>query len=123
MEEVEIQYDDIGSLVTAIFTNNDSRRVQLQLDGASSEHDIFRALGQILTHGLEYLYGADIDLRTLSAGQIQYIQDCLGKIGYRVLINQEQSLLEGNVNVLPYFLVLPNNIRLAFERVLGRDCV
>jgi len=120
MEDV-INYDDIDSIVPAIFGGSNLTPVQLQLDGASDEHDIFRALGQILTHGLEYLYGADVDVSTLSPQQIQYVQDCMGKIGYKVLINKEQSLLEGNANVLPYFLVLPpTNIRLAFERVMGR---
>lgn len=71
-----------------------------------TEHDIFQALGQILTHGLEFLFGADVDLATLDERQIQHVQQCMAGLGYKILINpnaQEQAL----PRVIPYFLKLP----------------
>lgn len=58
-------------------------------DTPSSEVEVFRLLGQILTAGIVYLHGNNIHLQELSATQISRLKQYMASLGYDVWIDDE----------------------------------
>lgn len=88
--------------------------IQLEIDDANNPHDIFRTLGQLLTHGILFLYGEEES--TASVVDIEQIQRYLASIGWKAIINPSSP--ENHPRVLPYVLAIPIHqtcIRVAFE--------
>lgn len=120
---------EIDQLVPLVFKRPAPAPFEFELtledeDGAFSDHDVFRALGQILTHGLVYLFGEDVDLSQLSRNEIDHIQACMAGLGYRVLIEPTPEQQQAP-HVIPYFLKLPcpagqsdHYINIAFQTLI-----
>jgi len=119
---VEINCKNIEDLVNKVFSipPPEPHQYCLNLDGAQSPHDIFRSLGQILTHGLVYLYGPEVNLLTLTTSQIQTVQSYLRGFGYQALVNPKNP--SDHPSALPWLLKLPtpqgqdvHYVNIAFE--------
>ena len=79
-------------------------------------YNIFRMLGQVLTHGIVYLYGNDV-----RSVDIQLVQSYMNSFGWKVLINPDT--LNAGPNVLPYVLKLGVNnqsVDVCFEPFISK---
>ena len=104
-----VNCDSLPDLIDSIFSAPppDPHRYELKIDGAQSAHDIFRSLGLILTHGMVYLWGENIRVGTLTADQIQTMQEYLHAFGWKAVINPTGP--QDHPEALPHMLSLPNN--------------
>jgi hypothetical protein len=104
----EIVMDSLEDLVSYVFRSPtpDPETYQLLLDGATNERDIFRALGQILTHGMVYLYGEQVEVHELSERNISHLRGCFKAMGFDVLIDPNDDQ-KNQVGVIPHILSLP----------------
>ena len=104
---------DLDRLVQLVF-GQDPRpphSIQLEIDNAKDPHDIFRTLGQLLTHGILFLYGEDT-----SRVDMEKLQQYLASVGWKAVVNPSSS--DHHPQALPYVLVIPMHhhfVRVAFE--------
>lgn len=122
---LNIECDNVAQVVEKVFSDPPPppHSYQLSLDGAQTQHDIFRALGQLLTHGVAYLYGNDVDVRSLNNNQLQNIQEYMHAFGWKVILNPDSP--ENYPKALPWLLRLPtpqgqttNYVNVIFESLL-----
>ena len=115
---------DLDRLVQLVF-GQDPRpphSIQLEIDNAkdpttgrvptsSDSHDIFRTLGQLLTHGVLFLYGEET-----SHVDVEKLQQYLASVGWKAIMNPSSP--ENHPQALPYVLAIPMHdhfVRVAFE--------
>jgi len=120
-EEVEqkaetINTGDLESTVKTIFSSDprppNSVRFDLHpedLAGDSIPHATFRLLGQILTHGIVYLFGPNVSLSSLSPDDILFLKEHMYSLGYTVLfgdnnIKNYSKRPENQKLILPWIL-------------------
>lgn len=105
---------DLDHLVQLVFGQEPlpPRSIQLEIDNADSPHDVFQTLGQLLTHGIVYLYGQTASKHP----DMDKLQQYLASVGWRAIVNP--SSCKNYPRALPYLLSIPSNnsfIRVAFE--------
>jgi hypothetical protein len=112
---MEIDCNDLNDMIEKIFTPtpNPPHSIQLEITNASDSHAVFKTLGQLLTHGIVYLYGNDYKTTALD---IDRLQQCMASIGWKFVLNPISP--EQHPRALPYQLVIPigmDNVRVIFE--------
>ena len=109
---------DIHKLVSTVFSKppGEPNTCVLDVESTMTPYDIFRMLGQVLTHGIVYLYGNDV-----RSVDIQLVQSYMNSFGWKVLINPDT--LNAGPNVLPYVLKLGVNnqsVDVCFEPFISK---
>lgn len=105
-------FDSVDELVETIFSAppGEPKSIQLQFanetDPQEAESNIFRALGQIMTHGIVRLYGDKIRLSSLNPKQLRTIRRYLHSIGYELHLNHPHP--ETIPNVIRRTLIIPD---------------
>ena len=97
-----IDLNNIDELVYRVFTVQPQppSSIQLEIINGKNSHDIFKTLGLLLTHGIQYIYGEqynDID--------IPRIQKYIASVGWNVIINP--GAVEDYPHALPFMLKIP----------------
>lgn len=113
---MEIECDDLNDMIEKIFTPIPSppQSIQLEITNASDSHAVFKTLGQILTHGIVYLYGDDRLNQTKL--DIDKLQQYMASIGWKCVLDPISP--ENHPRALPYQLVIPtgvDRVRVIFE--------
>jgi hypothetical protein len=107
----DVECDNIIEVVENVFSKPPPQpySYRMQIVGSQTQHDIFRTLGQFLTHGIVYLYG-NTDITTLTPSQIDTLQQYIKAFGWKAIINP--ILTSNHPLALPYMLKIPvpNNI-------------
>jgi hypothetical protein len=106
-----IECEDILEVVKTIFSEPPKSPHTYQMDvqeedSRYSSHQIFRILGQFLTHGMVFLYGDDVCIDTLTLNQINTLQQYLHSIGWKAIINPSKSPRNYPL-ALPFKLSIP----------------
>lgn len=113
---MEFESDDLNDMIEKIFTPIPSppHSIQLEITNASDSHALFKTLGQILTHGIVYLYGNEyLDTKNLN---IDKLQQYMASIGWKCVLDPISP--EKHPRALPYQLVIPtgvDRVRVIFE--------
>ena len=104
-----VECQDIDGLVKQLFGKppGPACSIILDFDNSVAEDDprkaIFRTLGQILTRGLLFKHGHDMQLQNLTPSEIQEMKDYMRSVGFDVLINDE--IYSKGPQVLPNQLI------------------
>jgi len=107
---------DLDQLIQTVFGQGPlpPHAIQLELDSShATPRDVFRTLGQLLTHGIVFLYGEE------AAGlDVTILQQYMASVGWRAIVNPRCHA--DHPQALPYVLVIPtgtpgSTIRVAFE--------
>jgi hypothetical protein len=117
---VESDHEEGGvdELVRRVFTPmpQPPHSIQLELLNAAStttSHAIFQTLGQLLTHGIVYLYGTNVNIEDVN---IKRLQQYLASVGWRAIVNPSSAYQYPKA--LPYLLYITlqnKSIKVAFE--------
>lgn len=126
MSSIEtIECDDISDIVEKVFSKPpsppNSYRIELIDYTPDTALQTFRTLGQILTHGIVYLYGNEnenVNISDLTITQLKTIQDYMKSFGWVVIVNPKSY--SDHPNALPHMLKIPNKetnvyVQLIFE--------
>lgn len=108
----EQQFEGVEDLVEELFSQPPKPPASIQLEilnTSSNTHDVFRTLGQILTHGLVYLYGPDPSFEQID---LSLVQQYMHSIGWHPVVNPKNP--KAHPRALPYQLVI-SNWRIVFE--------
>jgi hypothetical protein len=87
------------------------------------QHEIFRRLGEFLTHMIVYLFGEGINVKQLTAGELSCLQAYMHSLGWEAVINPESA--DKYPNALPWMLVIPCSrnkndcVRVVFQPLPG----
>lgn len=104
--ETEQSCDDVLQLVEIIFSKEPKSPYSYRFD-VTNPHDMFRTLGQFLTHGITFLYGDNVKVDTMSYSQVEKIQSYLKSFGWVAVINPQS--VQNHPDALPYFLKIPRH--------------
>jgi hypothetical protein len=104
---------DLDELVSRVFgsTPLPPHSIQLEITNATDNHAVFQTLGQLLTHGLVYMYGENINLQDID---IVKVQQYLASVGWKAVLNPTDP--NKHPRALPYQLVI-GDIRVIFEPI------
>lgn len=76
-------------------------------ENATNEHDVFRSLGQILTHGIVYLYSENVNLQAMSQTDIKKLQEYFQSFGWSFIILKNDNDISQHPRALKYKLRIP----------------
>lgn len=107
--EIEVDVDAFVPQFFSIWPPPEEKSNQILIDNASNEHELFRLIGSILTHGITFLYGPQIRADQMSVEQIQTVQKYMLALGVQVHIDKTANDLRNVRGILPYFLKLPTS--------------
>jgi hypothetical protein len=94
----------IDELVNKVFTYQPQApsSIQLEIINGKNSHDIFKTLGLLLTHGIQYMYGENLQFDNID---IPRIQKYIASVGWKAIINPNS--VDDHQNALPYMLRIP----------------
>lgn len=115
---------ELEQLVPCIFCAQPGppHSLQLEILEGQASHDVFRALGQLLTHGIVHLYGSpstwpDDVVWEPTSPAVLHLQRCLAAIGWRAVLNPSSAA--EHPQALPWLLRIPMGptayLRVGFE--------
>ena len=91
-----IECKDVLEMVEQVFSQDPKLPNTFQIDletdsGMDEKHQVFRTLGQFLTHGMVFLYGDDVNVGDLTDNQIKKLKDYMLSLGWKAIINPPLS--------------------------------
>jgi hypothetical protein len=113
MEPQTVDCRDLDDLVKRVFgsTPLPPHSIQLEITNATDIHAVFKTLGQLLTHGLVYMYGENVNLQDIDVAKVQQY---LASVGWKAVLNPVDP--KQYPRALPYQLVI-SGIRVIFEPI------
>ena len=102
-----VDFGAIDKLVRRVFTKIPQAPNSIQIEivnGASTDdnHAVFKTLGLLLTHGVEHIYGENVQFEFINIDLMkQYIQS----VGWRAIINPKSQ--KDHPRALPWLLRIP----------------
>lgn len=107
-DEEVVNVSNVLDVVNIVFANPPRPPHSQQLENEfSTPHDIFKVLGNLLTHGMVFLYGEDVCVTTLTPNQIDTVQQYMHSFGWHVVVKPTSPA--DHPHALPYMLKLPSS--------------
>ena len=103
---MEVDFNSIDKLVRRVFTRvpQAPNSIQIEIVNDNNQHAVFKTLGLLLTHGIEHLYGENVQFEFID---IDRVKQYMASVGWNAVINPKSQ--KDYPRALPYMLRIPCN--------------
>ena len=101
----DVDFGAIDKLVRRVFTKIPQAPNSIQIEiinGGTDSHAVFKTLGLLLTHGIEHVYGEDVQFEFIN---IDLMKKYIASVGWRAIINPKSE--KEHPRALPWMLRIP----------------
>ena len=101
---MEVDFNTIDKLVRRVFTRKPQapNSIQIEIVNADNVHSVFKTLGLLLTHGIEHVYGENVQFEFID---IELMKEYIASVGWKVIINPKSQ--QDHPRALPHMLRIP----------------